>query len=394
MLVKLLHRQVFREHVNLFLLSLASLLGVILLGRMLQLRQILLGQQVGLLDIITLFVFLSPFFLLLLTPIACMLSVFLTFLRMSTDRELVALKASGVSLYQLLPAPLFFCCCCTAFAFFIGLYGMSWGMENFRGKILDMVRTHSRLAVQAGVFNQEFPGLTFYAHQVDEQTGELRFVFVQDQRQKGTTINIVADSGRLATDPHAGTLEVRFDNGRIYRRSGARLDVLAFGTYTIRLPLGSLLGDVRMDERKASELSVPQLRTLLRRPDAFPDVERTEPSKIRTELEKRYALPAGCLALGLFAMPIACMFTGLRQHYGLLVCLGMFMVYYSLFSFGVSLGETGTLSPRVGLWAPNALFALLAALTLRTASRERNLRLMAWLGHRFRRPVAVRRGAA
>ena len=393
MLIKLLHRQIFREHVNLFLLSLASLLGVILLGRMLQLRQILLGQQVGLLDIVTLFVFLSPFFLLLLTPIACMLSVFLTFLRMSTDRELVALKASGVSLYQLLPAPLIFCCCCTAFAFFIALFGMSWGMENFRAQILDMVRTRSKLAVQAGVFNQDFPGLTFYAHQADKITGELRFVFVQDQRSSDTTINIVADTGHLSTDVKAGTLEVRFDNGRIYRRSGTRLDVLSFGTYTIRLPLGSLLGDVRMDERKASELSVAQLQTLLHTPDALPDVERTERSKLLTELEKRYALPAGCLALGLFAMPIACMFTGLRQHYGLLLCLGMFMAYYSLFSFGVSLGETGTLSPEVGLWLPNGLFALLAIATLRAASRERNLRLVTWLSYRFRRATASRREA-
>lgn len=390
MRIKLLHRQIFREHVNLFGLSLVSLLGVILLGRMLQLRQILLGQQVGVFDILTLFIFLSPFFLLMLTPIACMFSVFLTFLRMSTDRELVALKANGISLYQLLPAPFFFCCCCAGFALFIGFYGISWGMENFRGAILDMVQTHSRLAIQAGIFNREFPGLTIYAHRVDEPSGDLRFVFVQDQRRHDATVNIVAEQARLSTDTRTGVLEIRFGNGRIYRCSGTRLDVLAFVAFTIRLPLNKLLGDAHIDERKASELSVPQLQSILRNSKAFPDVAQASASKVRTELAKRFSLPAGCLALGLFAMPIACMFTGLRQHYGLLICLGMFMVYYSLFSFGVSLGETGTLSPSIGLWAPNVLFLLLAALLLRTASRERNLRLVTWLRYRFRRSPSRR----
>ena len=383
-MISLLHRQIFREHVNLFLLSLSCLLGIILLGRMLQLRDLLLGQEVGFLDLFTLFFFLSPFFLLLLTPIACMLSVFLTFLRMSTDRELVALKSNGVSLYQLLPAPLIFCICCTLFSFFISHHGMSWGMDHFRGQILEMIRTRTKLAVQAGIFNQEFPGLTFYAHQVDED-GRMNFVFVQDQRQEGITVNIVADKGQVVTDADQGSLVISFDNGRIYRRTGERLEVLQFGTYTIRLPLGSLFGDWSMDERKPNELSVSELKFLIGHPDGMADVEKSSPNKVRTELQKRYSLPLGCLVLGLFAMPIACIFTGLRQQYGLILSLGMFMVYYSLFSVGVSLGEAGTVRPQVGLWVPNVVFLCIGLVFLRVASRERNVRIVSRLAFLVRR---------
>jgi lipopolysaccharide export system permease protein len=61
-----------------------------------------------------------------------MLAVFLTFLRMGTDLESVALRASGVSLYQMLPAPLVFCALCTAAACAVSFWGVAWGMENFR----------------------------------------------------------------------------------------------------------------------------------------------------------------------------------------------------------------------------------------------------------------------
>ena len=127
----LLQRIIFKELTGTFLLSLAALLSLILVGRMLQLRELLIGLDLGVLDLGVLFFYLSPFFLLLVMPIAVMLSVFLSFLRMSTERELVALKACGVSLYQLLPAPVMFCVLTTLICYGVSFWGISWGMDNF-----------------------------------------------------------------------------------------------------------------------------------------------------------------------------------------------------------------------------------------------------------------------
>ncbi|MDD4732567.1 MAG: LPS export ABC transporter permease LptF [Desulfovibrio sp.] len=370
-MLKLIHRQVLKELLHIFFLSLGCLLGIILLGRMLQLRDILLAQNVGGMDLMVLFFYLVPFFLLMIMPIASMLAVFLTFLRMSTDRELVALKANGVSLYRMLPAPLIFALLCTAGALFISHYGISWGMSHFKGTLLELVRSQTRLALQAGIFNQDFPGLTFYAHKVDERTGAMEFVFVQDKRQKEITVNIVADQADVVTDLEQQALVISFTNGRIYRREGAKLDVLQFGSYVIRLSLAQLFGSgYNPGERKASELSVEELRLLQKDPEALEHIDTT-PFKVDVELAKRFALPAGCFVLALFAMPIACVFQGLRQQWGLLLSLGLFMVYYTMFSFAVSLGETGVLDPRIGLWVPNILFIVIFILGLHLAAREK-----------------------
>ncbi len=388
-MIGILHRHIFRELISVFMLALGCLMGIILLGRMLQLRNLLMSQPIDVLDLVQLFFYLSPFFLLLVMPIATMLAVFLTFLRMSTDNELVALKASGVSLYQLLVAPLIFSLLTAFVAMFISYNGLSWGMDQFKTKIFELINSQTKLTLQAGIFNQQFPGLTFYANNIeDEGNGDLRFVFVQDRRQKGININIVADRGRLIIDQERDELRVSFENGHIYRRDAKKLDVMQFGTYTIRLSLGHLLGNFNIDEDKASEMSVEKLTALRDTPEKFPHL-KINPNKVRMELTKRQAMPAGCFVLGLFAMPIACIFRGMRQQYGLILSMGLFMVYYAMFSFAASFGESGVLAPEIGMWGTNWLFLLVALITLRLAARERNVRLLTWLSHlRFKRAVA------
>ena len=92
----LLQRELFREMGVIASICLGGLLCLILLGRLLQLRDLFMAQGVTILDLGRLFVYLSPLFLILLIPVACMLGLFLTLLRMGADRELVSLRAGGV----------------------------------------------------------------------------------------------------------------------------------------------------------------------------------------------------------------------------------------------------------------------------------------------------------
>ncbi|HMM38585.1 MAG TPA: LPS export ABC transporter permease LptF [Desulfovibrio sp.] len=388
-MLKLLHRHIFKELLAIFGLAVGCLLGLILIGRLLQLREMLLGQSLGVIDLALIFLYLTPFFLVLLLPIACMLSVFLTFLRMSTDKELTALKAGGVSLYQLLPAPLAFGLVCACLGLVCSFWGLSWGMDNFRRTLVDFVQTRTRLALQAGTFNRDFLGLTFYAHQVDNDTGRLKFVFVQDKTRKDVTVAIVAPEATIRTEPDEGRLAVDFKNGRIFRRVGQQLDILHFGAYSLRLPLASLLTGMRTGDSRPSEMSFAKLLALRDAPPDSPEAVRFPRKKVVVELHKRLALPLACLVLGLFALPTACVFRGLKSQYGLVLSLGLFLVYYSLFSLGVSLAEAGTLPPVLALWSPNILFLGVGGGFLWLAQHERAGQFVERLAHlRLRRRTA------
>ncbi|OGR35559.1 MAG: LPS export ABC transporter permease LptF [Desulfovibrionales bacterium GWA2_65_9] len=382
--MKIVHRQIFKEHLSLFLLIGSCLLGLILVGRMLQLRDMLLSQNLGVFDVLRLFFYLSPVFLLLLTPIACMLSIFLTFLRMSADRELTALKASGVSLYQLLFAPLVFGSLCTLFSLYIGLFGLSWGMEQFKHSLIEFARTKTKLSLQSGVFNQEFPGLTIYAQKVNLETGDINFVFVQDKTNKGFTTTVIAPEGSVTTDSEKEQIKVVFRNGRIFRRVGETLDVLHFGSYAVRLPLGNMLRSMGFERTSPKELSFAKLLEYDSDPELMKEFDQTRQLKVKVEIQKRLALPLACLILGLFSVPVACVFHAFKQQHGIVLALGVFLVYYSLLSVAESLGESQLVPPYIGVWLPNLLFLGTGLLFLRQAVRERVPAGVLWVLQKLR----------
>lgn len=366
-----------------FLLLGSCLLVLILVGRMLQMRETLLSQNLGFVDIMRLFVYLSPFFMLMLTPIACMLSVFLTYLRMGADRELTALKASGVSLFQLLPATLAFCAMCMLFSFSISFYGQSWGLHHFKLSLIEFARTKTKLSLQAGVFNQEFPGLTIYAQQVDLDSGEIRFVFVQDKTSKNFTTTVVAPEGTVSTDPDKEQIKVVFRNGRIFRRQDENLEVLHFGSYVVRLPLGNMLRNMALENVSAKELSFERLLEYDANQSMRNSIDATLLGKMRVEVQKRLALPLACLVLGLFSVPLACVFRALKQQQGLVLAMGVFLVYYAMLSMAESMGETSIVPPIIGVWIPNLVFLAGGIAFFRQAMSERYPASLLWLVHKL-----------
>lgn len=369
--LKRIYRENIRELISIGGMCLAVFVALLLVGKMLRLRHLLVAMDLSVLDIGSLFVYLTPFFLMLLIPVAGMISTFLTFQRMSGDRELMALRAGGISLSQLLPAPGLFLLLCAGLTLFVSLFGVSWGMDRFQHTLLDLAQTRAQLSLRPGVFNRDFPGLVVYARNVDRDSGEMRGIFIQDTTHGDKGVNILAPQGRVATDHNQGKVFFLLTNGRIYRLDQEHMEVLSFGSYRVSLDLSRLLQDVDVDRDKPRYMSWTELSRIAassgQKTDKSPEFIRT----VRVERHKRWALPAACLVLGLVALPLGWILDELKRQYGAVLIVGVFFAYYALFSLGVGLGQLGVLSPAVGVWSPNILFAVLAAVLFRQALRER-----------------------
>jgi len=376
---RLLNRALFRELALTFVLCLTVFLVLILVGKMLKLRQVLFALDLNALDMLKLFLYLTPFFLMLILPVACMIAMFLTFQRMSADRELMALRTLGVSLVQIIPAPVIFLLICSGMSVLISFYGIAWGMDNFQQTMLHLAKTKAQLSLRPGIFNQDFPGLTIFTNQVDRSSGVMHDVFVRDSSSTGSEVSIVAPRGRVLTDNQRGRILFSLHDGRIYRQDEDRIGLLSFSTYNLILNLGSMFEEMDVDRDKPKYMSWSELQA-----GGEPDQTGTaregtgQGLSFRVEQHKRLALAGACMVLGLFALPLGWIFEGLKRHYGAILVLSMFFVYYGLFSLGVSLGETGGLSPGVGVWAPNLLFLVLSVGLVRMAVQERGGWVLRW----------------
>ena len=375
-----------RELTLTFSICVFVLLSLILIGRGLQLRDIFLGLEFSFADIALLFLYMAPMFMIMILPISCMLSVFLTFLRMSADRELIALKAGGVSIYQMLRSPVFFSFVCMCFTIFISLHAIAWGMANFRSTILEIANTKVRLVIQPGVFNREIFGLTLFARKVDPITGTLFQVIFEDSTQdEKSSITVLAPEGDIITDHEQGALLFHLRNGRLYRVIDDKVSILEFEEYKVGLNLEVLLSAIDLGPVRPKEMSWRELRRMDRRQNApNPRFQRW----VGVEMHKRWSLPVASLVLGIFALPLACAFEGVRRQFGIILALTMFLLYYSIHSVGMNIGESGVLPPVIGLWIANVLFALAAGLGLHLVYKERVPSVTQFIQHfkdRFKR---------
>ena len=369
--MNILHRGMLREIGVIFFLCLVSTLTLLIIGKFLQLKDLFMGQSISVFDILKIFIYLSPSFLILIIPIGCLLSIFLCFLRMATDRELTALQSAGLKIRNFIFSPFVFSCLCMAAAFWISFQGIPRGMDNFRSTTMDILEKKARLVLQPGVFNTQFPGLTVFSRHVDPATQSLEGVFVRDRKQTGEDTVIVAPQGKLDTDIRDGNLYFILKNGEIYRVGNKESAVINFATYRLRLDPSSLVRDLEITEKRPKHMHWQELKSALGKDSVRGEKRR----KIIMEMHRKVVLPMACLILGMFAVPLAMSLEGLGRQYGSLLALSAFLVQHTFFSISYSLGETGTIDPRYCLWLPNLFFVLLtgAAFYLTARGREINL---------------------
>lgn len=290
------------------------------------------------------------------------------------------MRAGGVSLWPLLPAPLLLCLLCSALTVWISLSGISWGMDNFRNTVVELARNKTSVNVQPGVFNTSFPGLTVYARQSDPGSGALLDVFVLDSSRSKTRATIVAPLGRIESDSERGQVFVRLEDGHVYREQGGELSVISFESYILSLDMTRLLGGFELKDKAPKEMSWDDLRTL--KGDGFEDRSVNFQRRVDIELHKRFSLPAACIVLGFFALPLAFFFQGMKRQFGLIACLGTFFLYYVFLSGGMALAEGGIIAPALALWLPNVVFMLAAGIGMWLVAAEKEVNfqvLRSWM---------------
>src|SRR5260370_20344274 len=105
--ITILDRYVAREVLAPFGLGVALLTFALVTGKLLKLTDMVVNHGVSIGEVLGLIAFIMPAFLELTFPMAVLLGVLLGFGRMSGDREMIAARACGVSLYRLaVPVPM------------------------------------------------------------------------------------------------------------------------------------------------------------------------------------------------------------------------------------------------------------------------------------------------
>jgi lipopolysaccharide export system permease protein len=368
---RIIHRYVFREILVPFAFGLSVFTFILLIARLLRLIELVVTRGVPVMSILRLLTYIMPAFLEVTVPMAMLLAILVAFGRLSADSEMVALRSSGLSLYQLVPPVAIVVALSTTATAALALHARPWGNRSLKSALFEIARTRATAGIKPQVFNDDFPGLVIYTEGIDATTDRLRHVLISDQRDSAQHNTIFAREGVMISDPAAQAVTLRLRDGFIHTTDGrAETEYQTrFQFYDVNLDLRPMIAGVRQRDRDPKELTLGQLRRAMA-------AKRTAGLSFVPELveyHRKFSIPFACIVFGLAAVPLGVQPVRAARSRGFAVSLAIIFVYYILLSVGQALAEHEVIPAVVGLWLPNVVFAVLGAYLFVQAARERTL---------------------
>ncbi len=325
---------------------------IFLIGNLMQLIEMIVQKGVSLWDIVRLLGYTLPFLFVYIIPMAFFISILLGFLRLSSDNEVTALKASGVGFFQLLPPVFTLSLAAYLLTSFMAMVAQPWGEHSLKSLIFNIAVVQAKVTLKERVFNDDFKDLVFYIQKVSSE-GQMENVFIYDQRQKDLPQTILAEKGWLIPNPRERSLNLRLENGTIYNvtLSSKSAQNINFKTYDLILPLEQMISAQEKREKSETELYLHELKEKIRQ--TSPGEKKYNVYQI--EYYKKFSLPFACLVFGMIAFPLGLQSRLSGRSWAVVFGGAVFLIYYLILSLAFSLGEKGSLKPVIGLWLPNII---------------------------------------
>lgn len=358
----LLDRYIFTELLSPFGLSLGALCFVMLTRELLRLVELLVSKGIGLLAVLNVFAHLLPSFLVLTLPIAGIIASISAFGRLSFDKELVAMRAAGLSLLRLARPVVLFALLVFSLTLWLAQWGQPWSSLNLKKVAINLLRDQLALALEKGSFNEPIPRMMIYVSDKESKTPS-ESIFISDERNADDPRIIVAQRYQVLMDPSGDQVALRLQNGVIHSRPAMidQYQLASFSTYDLKVPLNQSAYSA-LEERPTYEQLIEQLA----------NSQWRDPSALRRMMEyyKDLAFPTASLIFCILGVPVGIVSKRSGRIGGFAVGVFVVIVYYVLNVACEFLVTTTMISPFIGAWAPNGIFLLLTAIWFFNMNRQ------------------------
>lgn len=359
----------FKEIILPFLGGMIFFTFVFLMFQAVRLADYFINHGVGIALLAKLTIYVSSAFLPVVLPISFLVAVLIGFGRLSADSEIVAFKASGVSIYKLfLPvgvSSLFV----SAAVFYLAFFYIPWANYQFKRTVVKLGNTKAVSHLREGTFTEGFFDLLVYADRVDVEQNRLDGVFIYDERNPKSPSVVIAKSGTVipqkTNSEFSASAILNLQNGAIHRTDPAKAayEKVGFEEYNLLLSVS---------EGESGEISYPKTRT---QTQLWGDMNRYQSEKnfslfieYATEYWRRIGLGIAPLIFGILGVGLGTVRIRNVKSNAIFVCVAIIFIYWVLSLGGSTLAEKGWISPFVAMQMGNFLTLPLAVFTFRRAS--------------------------
>lgn len=254
---------ILRQHVGPFVFAVLVITFLFIMDLLIDYIDLFLGKGISLAVVLEVFLLSLGWMVALTVPMGVLVAVVMAFGRLSGQNEITAMKAAGVSIYQIILPPLL-----VSLLFTYGLVRFNNDVlpeSNHRlaSLLVDIHRKRPALAIKQGMFN-DVQGNTIRVERLNARTSEIEGVTIQRKAKGEETETIVAETGRLEFSPGGDVLTLYLRDGEIHavdEQNPSHYHKISFETHTIRITdLGTELVRSEKKTRGDREMSAADMR--------------------------------------------------------------------------------------------------------------------------------------
>jgi lipopolysaccharide export system permease protein len=178
----------------------------------------MVGKGVDMVVLAKLFFYAGLSFTPLALPLSILLAALMTFGNLGEHFELLAMKASGISLFKIIKPLIITCLFIVAVSFYFQNNILPKAQVKMYTILLSLRQKTPELDIQEGSFCKEIPGYNIYVRHKDRKNGLLLDMMIYDY-SKGSekAIVLVADTGKLSASGDKKNLVLTLWSGASFR---------------------------------------------------------------------------------------------------------------------------------------------------------------------------------
>jgi lipopolysaccharide export system permease protein len=361
--MQILDRYLLKQFLYVLFFALLSFWIIFLIVDVVEHIDTFIDQHASLSSIIKYYIFYSPYILVLVLPIAMLLSSLFSLGLLSRQNELLALKSSGVSLYRILSPLLGLALAISFLVMVAGNY-----LIPFTNRL--SLKIHSR-----EIEKKSGTGVTVlndvYLQTENQQILYLNHYNSQTRTGEGVLFQTFKD-GQMKEEIRADKI-IWGESGWIFLKGSQRIftdSTLAPEKYipfdrVLRLDLKLKPEALTKEQKSPEEMSYQELKNyVLLKQKTGQDV-----AKAKTDLFMKISFPLANLVIVLFGCTLATSprRSGLALSFA--ISLAICFVYYTFLRLGQSFGYSHKLTPLLAAWISNLVFGVFGIILLVRAKK-------------------------
>lgn len=309
---------------------------------------------------------LVPFVVSYALPMGLLTGVLLVLGRMSSDREITALRAAGLSVAWISAPILFFSLIGVTLAAFINFQFMPTARLAYQRELAEAVRANPLSFIVPKTFIRDFPGVVIYAG--EKNGSQLKDFWLWELDAQNRVKRFArADSGRLDFDEADNKLVLTLQRAQAEMRDAkdpenfaATAGAASWEEATFDLPLTKITGE-RTVQKKLKWYTFPQLVEEWRRlnrpiPDMTLEDRQKQQMRVQITIHEKFSMAFSVLSFTLIAIPLGIKVSRKETSANLGLGLGLALAYYFATIIVGWFDNYPALRPDLLMWLPNVAF--------------------------------------